>query len=190
MAEEHPAPARLGALPDDHLHGVRLAQVVRVHAVAGGEELVDEDLRVLAFLGRHAAVARRRRRPHLAGPAPERLLGRRRQGAEAHPRDRHRDLQLERLLGEAGSKRHVGVAALAVALERIAGDAGAEEEQIVEVRQMPLRPEAADVVDALACGALDLRDDSAVEEIRLAQVPGTIFGRCHQYFPALSTWKL
>jgi hypothetical protein len=34
LAEEHAAAAGLGALADNHFNGVRLAQVVRVHAVA------------------------------------------------------------------------------------------------------------------------------------------------------------
>ena len=66
----------------------------------------------------------------------------------------------------------VRVAALAVALERVARDARAEQEEVVEVRHAPLRAEAADVVDALARRALDLGDHVAVEEVRLAQVPG------------------
>ena len=126
---------------------------------------------MLALLGRHAAVAGRRRGADLARAAAERLLRRRRQRAEAHAGDRDRDLQLERLLREARAERDVGVAALAVALERVARDARAEEEQVVEVRHAPLGAEAADVVDALARRALDLRDHVAVEEVRLAQVP-------------------
>ena len=84
----------------------------------------------------------------------------------------------------------VGRAALAVALERVAGDRRAEEEEVVEVRQPPLRAEAADVVDALARGTLDLGDRRAVEEVRLAEVPGTLGLDRHQYAPAWSTLKL
>ena len=80
--------------------------------------------------------------------------------------------ELERLLGEARAEHDVGRAPLAVALERVAGDRRAEEEEIVEVRQAPLRAEPADVVDPLARGALDLGDDGAVEEVRLAEIPG------------------
>jgi hypothetical protein len=43
---------------------------------------------------------------------------------------------------------------------------------VVEVRDPPLRSEAADVVDALARGALDLGDRVAVEQRGLAQGPG------------------
>ena len=187
VPEEHPAAAGLGALADDDLDRVRLAQVVGVHAVAGGEELVDEDLRVLALLRRHPAVAGRRRRADLARAPAERLLGRRRERAEAHARDRDRDPQLERLSREAGAERDVRVAPLPVALERIAGDAGAEEEQVVEVGHVSLGAEAADVVDALARGALDLGDHGLVVEGRLPKVPGPLG---HQYAPALSTLKV
>ena len=136
LAEQHAAAAGLRALADDDLDRVGPAQVVRVHPVARGQQLVDEHLRVAALLGRHAAVAGRRRGAHLAGAAAERLLGGRRQRAEAHAGDRDRDLQLERLLREARPEHDVRVAALAVALERIARHARAEEQQVVEVRQL------------------------------------------------------
>ena len=176
VSEQHPAPARLGALADHDLDRVRAPQVVRVQAVARGQHLVHERLRVAALLLGHPAVARRGRRPHLGRSAPERLLRRRGQRAEAHPGDRDRDLQLERLLREARSEHDVGAAALAVALERVTRHAGAEEEQVVEVRQPPLRAEAADVVDPLARRALDLGDDVAVVQVRLAQarMPGVV----------------
>ena len=188
VAEQHPAAAGLRALADDDLDRVGLAEVVGVHPVARRQQLVDEDLRVAALLGRHAAVAGRRRGAHLGRAAAERLLRGRRQRAEAHAGDRDRDLQLERLLRVARPERDVRVAALAVALERVAGDARAEEEEIVEVRQLPLRAEAADVVDALARGPLDLGDHVAVEERRLAQA--RLPAVAHQYAPALSIVKL
>ena len=43
MAEQHPAAARLGALADDDLDRVRAPQVVGVHPVARGQQLVDQD---------------------------------------------------------------------------------------------------------------------------------------------------
>ena len=91
------------------------------------------------------------------------------------------------LLREARPEHDVGRAALAVALERVARDRCAEEEQVVEVRQPALRAEAADVVDPLGRRALDLGDDGAVEEVRLTEVPGSLLGRGHQYAAALST---
>ena len=202
VAEQHAAAAGLGALADDDLDRVGAAQVVGVHPVARGQQLVDEQVGVAALLRRHAAVAGRRRGADLARAAPERLLGGRRERAEAHAGDRDRDLQLERLLGVARAQRDGRVAALAVALERIARHARAEEQEVVEVGEAALRAEAADVVDALARGALDLGDDVAVVEVRLAQ-PGVPAGAGrrpagldrlvfpgHQYAPALSTLKV
>ena len=78
-------------------------------------------------------------------------------------------LQRDRLLGVARAERHVGAALLAIALERIAADRGAEEQQVVEVRQLALRPEAADVVDAGRGGAMDLGNGVPVEGRRLAR---------------------
>jgi hypothetical protein len=185
LAEQHPAAAGLGALADHDLDRVGAPQVVGVHPVARGQQLVDERFGVQALLGRHAAVTGRRARPQLRRAAPEGLLGLRAQGAEAHAGDRDRDLELQRLGREAVAEHDVGVAALAVALERIARHARAEEQQVVEVRHAALGAPAADVVDPLARGALDLVDRVAVEHRRLAQagLPG------HQYSPALSTWK-
>ena len=95
---------------------------------------------MLALLRRHAAVAGRRRGADLARAAPERLLRGSGERAEAHPRDRDRDLELERLRREARPEDDVRVAALPVALERVPGDARAEEEQVVEVRQRRFAP--------------------------------------------------
>src|SRR5262249_21964194 len=187
VAEGRPAFTRLRALADDDLDRVRLAQVVRIHAVARREKLVDERRRVLALLGRHAAVTCRGRRANLGRAAAESLLRGCRERAEAHPRDRDRDPELERLLREARSEDHVGGAALAVALERVARDRRTEEEKIVEVRQPALRAEAANVVDPFRRSALDLGDDGAVEEVRLAEVPAARLRRSHQYAAALST---
>src|SRR5262249_30550727 len=190
VAEEHPAAARLGALPHDDLDRIAAPQVVRVHPVAGRKHLVDERRRVRAFLLGHPAVAGRRRRADLARPAAEGLLRRRGKRAEAHSRDRDRDLQLERLARVSRTEDDVRAAFFAVALERIPRDARAEDEEIVEVREPSLRAETADVVDPLACSALDLRDDVAVVQVRLAEpgMPAVLLR--HQYSPAWSTWKL
>ena len=63
----------------------------------------------------------------------------------------------------------VGVAALAVPLEGIARHGGAQEEQVVEVRDRALGTPAADVVDPRLGGLLDGGDDAAVEGGGLAQ---------------------
>ena len=122
-----------------------------------------------------------------ARPSPQRLLRGSGERAEAHPRDRDRDLELERLPCEPRPEDDVRVAPLPVALERVPGDARAQEEQVVEVREAPLRAEAADVVDPFAGGALDLGDDATVVQCGLAEVPGA---GGHQYSPAWSTSKL
>ena len=147
MAEEHAPAAGLGALSDDDLDGVGLAQVVGVHPVPGREELVDEDRRVLALLRRHAAVPVVVDVPTSVAPRPSASFAGADQGAELMP------AIVIRIFSSKGRpaarpRRHVRVAALPVALERVAGDAGAEEEQVVEVRHAPLGAEAADVVDA------------------------------------------
>src|SRR5665213_2647144 len=176
VPKQHPAAARLRALPDDDLDRVGSPKVVRIHPVTRRQQLIDERLRALPLLGRHTAVAGGRRRADLGGGTPERFLRLRRERAEAHAGDRDRDLQLDRLLREPRADHDVGAAALAVALERVAGDARAEQEQVVAVRQAPLRAEAADVVDALARGALDLGDHVPVVEVRLRQpwVPAVV----------------
>ena len=183
LAEQDPAAAGLGALADHDLDRVGAAQVVGVHPVARRQQLVDERLGRRALLGRHAAVAGRRRGAHRARAATQRLLGRRRQRAEAHAGDRDRDVELERALGVARAEHDVRVAALAIALERIARHARPEQQEVVEVGEAALGAEAADVVDALARGALDLGDDLAAEERRLAQ------GHLRS-LPAWSTLKL
>ena len=204
LPHQHAAAAGLRALADDHLDGVGSAQIVGIHSIARGQDLVDELARVLALLGQHAAVPCGRAGTHRAGATPERLLGGGREGAEAHSGDRDRDLEVDGLLGEARAHRDVRGAALPVALERVAGDACPEEEEIVEVRHAALRAEAPDVVDPLARHPVDLVDGVAVEEGRLSQprspaidefrVVGLLLAQGvelgHQYAPALSTWKL
>src|SRR5262249_11263537 len=56
LTHQNAAPAGLGTLPDDDLDGVGAAKVVRVHPIAGGEDLVDQLAGGLALLWKHAAV--------------------------------------------------------------------------------------------------------------------------------------
>ncbi len=163
LPEQHAAPAGLGALADDDLDGVGLAQIVRVHAVARGKVLVDQRLRLAALLARHAAVARGGRGAGRRGPAPERLLGMGRQGAEAHARDGDGDLEVDRLFGKARAQHDIGAATLPVAFQRISRHGGAEKQKVVEMRQPALRPAAPDVVDAGRGGAADFRHRIVVE---------------------------
>ena len=162
LAEQHAAAPRLGALPD-HLDGVGSAQIVRVHAVARRQILIDEDLGMAALLRRHAAIAGRRRGPGERCAAPQRLLGFGRQRAEAHAGNGDRDLELDRSLREAGANGDPGAAFLAIAFERVARDRCPEEQEIVEMRQLAFRTGAANVIDAGDRGAADLRQRVVVE---------------------------
>ena len=76
---------------------------------------------------------------------------------------------MDRLLGEARAEHHVGRAFLAIAFERIAADRGAEEQEIVEMRDLALGAEAANVIDAGRGGAVNLRDRMLVEGRRIAR---------------------
>ena len=67
LAEQHAAATRLGALPHHHFDGVGLAQVIGVHAVAGGQILVDEVLGLAALFRRHARGLRESRGGHEQG---------------------------------------------------------------------------------------------------------------------------
>src|SRR6266446_2109659 len=143
-----------------------------------------------ALLGGHAAVAGRRRRAHRTGAAPERFLRLRRQRPEAHPGNGDRNLQRDRLLGEAGADGHVSRAPLTIAFEWIATDGGPEEKQIVEMRELALCAEPPNVVDAGCRRATDFRDRVVVKGRRLARrgVNPAVTG-AHQYDPILSTWN-
>ena len=156
LAQQHAAAARLGALADHDLDRVGAAQIVRVHAVARRQILIDEDLRMAALLLRSC----RRRRlcvevPGQRRAAAERFLGRRRQRAEAHAGDRDRNFQSIGLFAKRAPSTTSVAAFLAVALQRIARHRGAEEQQIVEMRQLALGAAAANVVDAGRRGAPD-----------------------------------
>ena len=103
-----PPPPGFAPLPDHHFDGVRLAQIVGVHPVAGGKVLIDEGLRVPALLRRHSAIAGRRRRSGKRSSTAQRLLGFRRQRAEAHAGNGDRYLELDRLSGKSRAQHDVG----------------------------------------------------------------------------------
>ena len=170
LAEQHAAAAGLGALPDHDLDRVGLAQVGRVEAVARREHLVDEQRRGLALLGGHAAVAGGGRGADLGGGPPERLLGRGRQRAEAHAGDGDRDVELERLGAVAGAEHGRGLAALAVALERVARHRRREEDEVVEGGELAAGAEPADRVLAGLGHLVDPGDDLGREGVVLGAV--------------------
>jgi hypothetical protein len=72
-------------------------------------------------------------------------------------------------LAKRGAEHDGCVAFLAIAFERVARDRGAEEQQVVEMRQLALGAGAADIVDAGRRGAADFRDRIVVEGRGLAR---------------------
>ena len=148
LAQKHPAPARLRALADHHFDGIGAAQVVGVHAIAAGQILINQRPGMAALFLGHATVAGGGRGAGFRSPATQGFLGRAGQRTEAHPSDRHRNVQVDRLLGEPGAKPDIGRAFLAVAFQRVAADRGAEEQQVIEMRQVALGATATDVIDA------------------------------------------
>ena len=163
LPEQHSAATRLGALSDDDLDGIGAPDLIGLHAIARGKILIDEQARRRALFFRHAAIAGRRRRADSRRAAPQRFLRRARERTEAHTCDRDRDLELDGLLREARAEHDVRAALLAISFERIAADRGAEKQQIIEVRQFPLRAEATNVIDTRRSGAVNFRDSRTVE---------------------------
>jgi len=159
VAQQHAAAARLGALADDHLEGVRPAQIVRVEAVARRQHLIDQGFRGLPLFLGHAAVAGGGAGAHGGGGAADGFLGVSAQGAEAHAGDGDGNLQLDGFFREAGAQGDVGIAAFPIAFQGIARDRGAEQGQIVEGGDRALAAEAADLVDAGIGGPLNFGDD-------------------------------
>ena len=68
------------------------------------------------------------------------------------------DFEVDRFFGVAGAEPDIGVAALAVAFERVARHRSAVKQQVIEVRHAAFGTITADIVDALAGGTLDLVD--------------------------------
>ena len=127
-----PPPPGLAPWPMHDLDGVGAVHVVRVEPVAARQALVHEVLRRRALLGRHAAVARGRRRPDRRRRPTERLLGVAGQRAEAHPGDRDRGIQHERLRRVPRAEHRRRRARLPVALHRIPRRRRGDEHEVVE----------------------------------------------------------
>jgi hypothetical protein len=186
VAEQHAAAARLRPLADDDFDRLVGPQMRGIEAVARGQYLIDENVRLGAFLLAHAAVAGRRAGADGTGTAAERTLGIGAERTEAHAGDHDRDLQLDRLLGKASAEGHVRRAALAVAFERVTRDRGAEQHQVVEARRRAQGAEPADPIEPLVGGTLDLGDD-------IGRKGGRVPSRSayhRQYSAAWSMWKL
>src|SRR6516165_12392604 len=103
MTEQHAAATGLCSLADHYLDRLADPQVRGVEAVARGQYLIDENVRLCAFLLAHPAVAGRRAGADRTRTAPERTLGIDAERAKTHAGDRDRDLQLDRLLGKSGT---------------------------------------------------------------------------------------
>ena len=166
LAQQHAAAARLRALSNDDFDGIGLAQLVRRHAVAGRQILVDQGLRSLALLFRHASVTGRGAGAHGRGGEAERFLGVGAQRAEAHAGNSNGYFELDGFGGVTRADDHVGVATLAISFERIARHRRAKKYEIVEVRYFPLGARAADGIDALPRGTMDFRDHAGRERGR------------------------
>ena len=187
LSEQHTAAARLRALSHHDLDGVSLAELIRVHAIARRQHLIDEQPGMLSLLLGHATVAGGGGGANGRRSTPQRLLGLGRQRAEAHTGDGNGDLQRYRPLGMPRTKHDIGATLLSIALERIAADRCPQKKKVIEVRQLAFRTEAADVVDAGCSGAMNLRDRVSVEGCRLARRrvnPALVAS--HQYDPRLS----
>ena len=142
------AEADLAALADEELDRVGEHQVVRVEPVPALDALVVPLRRVVALRRDHPALARARRRAGHRGALGERHLGLERERAEAHPRDVDGDVELDRLLREAGAEDRLRLALLAVALDHEARQRARHEHQLVPVRDRLEHREAAHPVAA------------------------------------------
>ena len=167
LAEQHAAAARLGALADDDLDRVGLAQVVGIKPVARGQALVHERLRRLPFFRRHAAVAGGGGRSAFRRGTAKGLLHVGGQRSEAHSRDGDRDLELDRLFRVAGAEHGLGRALLAVTLQRIARNRSGEKDQVVEMGHLSLGAQSANFVKAGRSSTLYVIDDRPIEGVAL-----------------------
>ena len=149
LPEQHAAPAGLGPLADDDLDGVGLAEVGR-----------DRSRSATAGPGRRAATrpcapraSCRRRRwwsrcPTAVAARPRASL------AEADSAPKLMPAMVMGMSSSRGSgavpaaEHGAGLAALAVALERVARDRGGQEDEIVEGRDLPAGAQASDRVAA------------------------------------------
>ncbi len=156
-AEQHAAAAGFRTLAEDDFDRIGGAQIIGIHPVARGQILVNKERGVLSFLRRHAAVARGGRGADFRSAPAQGLLGVGGKGAKAHAGNGDGSLELNGLSRKAAAQDDVGGAALAVAFERIARHARAEENQVVEMGQATLGAPAADVVNAGFGGAPEFR---------------------------------
>ena len=182
LAHQVPAQADLAALPDEELDRVGQHQVVRVEPVPALDDLVVPLGRQVALGRDHPALSRAGRGAGHRGALGERHLGLDRQRAEAHAGDVDRDVELDRLLGEARAEHGLGHALLAVALDHEARERAGQEDQLVPVRDLLEHREAAHPVAAELGLHVDVVDDLRREDLAAAEdrlLAGCVLV-CHQ----------
>ena len=165
LAHQVAAEPDLAALADEELDPVGQHQVVRVEPVPALDDLVVPLGRQVALGRRHPALARARRGAGHRGALGQRHLGLQRQRAEAHAGDVDRDVELERLLGEARAEHGLRLALLAVALDHEAGEGAGQEDELVPVRDLLEHREAAHPVAAELGLHVDVVDDLRREDL-------------------------
>ena len=186
LAHQVAAEADLAALADEELHGVGQHQVVRVEPVPALDDLVVPLGREVALGRDHPALSRAGGGAGHRGALGQRHLRLERQRAEAHAGDVDRDVELDRLLGEARAEHRLGLALLAIALDHEARERAGQEDQLVPVRDLlehreaahPVAPELGlhvDVVDDLRREDLAAPEDGALGGCVLVCHQSTIF---------------
>ena len=140
-----------------------------------------------ALLGGHAAVAGGGTGAHFGCAPAQGFLGLGGQRTKTHAGDGDGGFDGERVLGVAGAQRDPGFAFFPVALQRVAGHAGAEQEQVVKGGQPPLGTEATNIVDALPGGPLDFPNHRPRKGMGFHQPRGVDFFIHLYFFPSLFT---
>ncbi len=152
-----PPPPGLAPWPTTTSMAVRLAQIIRVHAVTRRQILIDERLRLPRSSGVMPPSPVVVEVPAIAAPRPSASLA----CADSEPK-----LMPAIVIGIFSSIGFLAnrvpsmtfvAALLAIAFERIAANRRAEKQQVVEMRNLALRAAAANVVDAGRGGAPDFR---------------------------------
>ncbi len=159
----------LASLADEELAGIGEHQVVRVEPVPALDALVVPLRREVALGRDHPALAGTRRGAGHRGALCQRHLRFERERAEAHARDVDRDVELDRILCEAGAEDRLRHALLPIALDYEARERSRQEHQVVPVRHLLEHREPAHPVAAELGLHVDVVDDLRREDLRLSE---------------------